>query len=117
MYFLGGLGAVRGPLFGVIMADYWLIRRARVNVPDLYTESSDGEYHFTRGFDLRAVTALVPSAAIAVVIAIVPLFHAVAGFSWFIGAALGLGSSLLLADRCRPATEVSGEPLAVPSVH
>ena len=24
VYFLGGLGAILGPLFGVIMADYWL---------------------------------------------------------------------------------------------
>lgn len=34
-YFLGGLGALLGPLFGIIMADYWLLRRARVHVPDL----------------------------------------------------------------------------------
>ncbi|WP_329812475.1 cytosine permease, partial [Streptomyces sp. GSL17-113] len=39
-YFLGGLGALLGPLFGVIMADYWLLRRSRVNVPDLYTEDA-----------------------------------------------------------------------------
>ena len=26
-YFLGGLGAILGPLFGIIMADYWLVRR------------------------------------------------------------------------------------------
>lgn len=35
VYFLGGLGALLGPLFGVIMADYWLIRRTRINVPAL----------------------------------------------------------------------------------
>ncbi|WP_205850181.1 NCS1 family nucleobase:cation symporter-1 [Nakamurella flava] len=117
VYFLGGLGAILGPLFGVIMADYWLVRKARVNVPDLYTESPDGEYHFTRGFNPRAIAALIPAAAIAIVIAIVPAFHALAGFSWFIGAGLGLGFALLLADRRRPVSEVSGESIAVPSVH
>ncbi len=39
-YFLGGLGALLGPLFGVIMADYWLLRKSRVNVPDLYTDDA-----------------------------------------------------------------------------
>ena len=34
VYFLGGLGALLGPLFGIVMADYWLIRRQRVDVGD-----------------------------------------------------------------------------------
>jgi NCS1 family nucleobase:cation symporter-1 len=37
VYFLGGLGSFLGPLFGIVMADYWLIRKQRVNVPALYT--------------------------------------------------------------------------------
>ncbi len=117
VYFLGGLGAILGPLFGVIMADYWLIRKTRVNVPALYTEAATGDYHYHRGFNMRAVWALVPAAIIAVVIAVVPAFHAVAGFSWFIGAGLGLVFYLVLADRKMPINEVDGESIAVPSVH
>ncbi len=117
VYFLGGLGAILGPLFGVIMADYWLIRKSKVNVPDLYTEAATGDYHYRRGFNLRAVWALIPAAVIAVVIAVVPAFHAVAGFSWFIGAGLGLVFYLITADRSMPVNEVDGESIAVPSVH
>ncbi|MFJ3820601.1 NCS1 family nucleobase:cation symporter-1 [Streptomyces nodosus] len=112
-YFLGGLGALLGPLFGVIMADYWLLRRARVNVPDLYTEDARGEYHYRRGYNPRAVWALVPSAAIAVVIALAPAFHAVAGFSWFIGAILGAGLYAVIADRNILIRDVDGEAIAV----
>ena len=117
VYFLGGLGAILGPLFGVIMADYWLIRKTRVNVPALYSESPDGEYHFRGGFNMRAIWALIPAAIIAVIIAVVPTFHAVAGFSWFIGAGLGLVFYLVVADRTMPINEVDGESIAVPSVH
>lgn len=117
VYFLGGLGAILGPLFGVIMADYWLIRKTRVNVPALYSEAPDGDYHYRGGFNMRAIWALVPAAIIAVIIAIVPLFHAVAGFSWFIGAGLGLVFYLIVADRKMPINEVDGESIAVPSVH
>ncbi|MGW8761480.1 cytosine permease [Streptomyces sp. NPDC055815] len=112
-YFLGGLGALLGPLFGVITADYWLLRRARVNVPDLYTEHPQGEYHYRRGFNPRAVAAFVPSAAVAVVVALVPFFHAVAGFSWFVGAILGADEYAIVADRTTPIRDVDGEAIAV----
>ena len=112
-YFLGGLGALLGPLFGVIMADYWLLRKSRVNVPDLYTDDARGEYHYRRGYNPRAVAAFAPSAAAAVVLALVPFFHAVAGFSWFIGAALAAVLYALIADRAGPIRDVDGEALAV----
>ncbi|MER7013517.1 NCS1 family nucleobase:cation symporter-1 [Saccharopolyspora sp. NPDC000359] len=112
-YFLGGLGALLGPLFGVIMADYWLIRRTRVNVPALYSEAEDGEYHYTRGYNPKAIAAFVPAAAIAVIVALVPVFSAAAGFSWFIGAILGAVIYAVVADRKPDAADVDGESIAV----
>ena len=112
-YFLGGLGALLGPLFGVIMADYWLLRRTRVNVPDLYTEQAQGEYHYRRGYNPKAVWAFVPSAAIAVVLALVPAFGAASGFSWFIGAALGAVIYAAIGDRDPDGRDVDGESIAV----
>ncbi|MBD0421836.1 NCS1 family nucleobase:cation symporter-1 [Streptomyces sp. TRM S81-3] len=112
-YFLGGLGALLGPLFGVIMADYWLLRRARVNVPELYTQDAQGEYHYRRGYNPRAVAAFLPSAAIAVVVALVPAFEEVAGFSWFVGAVLAAGLYTVVADRATPIRDVDGEAIAV----
>ena len=41
------------------------------------------------GVNPQAVTAFVPSAAIALTLALVPMFERVAPFGWFIGAALG----------------------------
>ncbi len=49
LYFLGGLGALLGPLYGIIMVDYYLVRKGRVNLPELYTESRAGAYHYARG--------------------------------------------------------------------
>ncbi|MET9255498.1 NCS1 family nucleobase:cation symporter-1 [Streptomyces sp. NPDC003717] len=112
-YFLGGLGALLGPLFGVIMADYWLLRRARVNVPALYTDDAGAEYHYRRGYNPRAVAAFLPSAGLAVVVALVPVFHAAAGFSWFIGALLAAVLYTAVADRAAPVRDVDGESIAV----
>ena len=63
VYFLGGLGALLGPLFGVIMADYWLLRRTKINVPELYTEDPTGAYFYRNGFNPRAIAAFIPAAA------------------------------------------------------
>jgi NCS1 family nucleobase:cation symporter-1 len=117
VYFLGGLGAILGPIFGVIMADYWIIRKAQINIPDLYTEATTGEYHYKRGVNPRAIMALVPAAVIAIVIALVPAFSAVAGFSWFFGAGLAAVFYLIVADRKTRFRDVDGEALAVASVH
>ncbi|WP_327351891.1 NCS1 family nucleobase:cation symporter-1 [Streptomyces sp. NBC_01304] len=112
-YFLGGLGALLGPVFGIVMTDYWLIRRTRVNVPDLYTEDADGDYQYRGGWHVRAIGALVPAAAVAVVVALVPAFESVSGFSWFIGAILAALLYLAFADRSRPARDVDGAAIAV----
>ncbi|WP_461020642.1 NCS1 family nucleobase:cation symporter-1 [Streptomyces daliensis] len=112
-YFLGGLGALLGPLFGVIMADYWLLRKSKVNVPDLYNEDPHGDYHYRRGYNPRAVWAFVPAAGIAVVLALVPYFKPVAGFSWFIGAFAGAAIYALIADRTSAYRDVDGEAIAV----
>jgi len=117
VYFLGGLGALLGPLFGVIMADYWLIRRTKVNVPELYTEVKEGAYFYRNGFNPRAIIAFGIAAIIALLIAFVPALEPVSPFSWFFGAGIGALAFFLLADRKRTFYDVSGEPIAVPSVH
>ncbi len=101
VYFLGGLGAFLGPLFGIVMADYWLLRKQRINVPALYTTDPQGTYYYSRGVNLRAIGALIPSAAISLVFAFVPSLKAFSSFSWFIAAGLGR-SDLLPPGRPQP---------------
>lgn len=67
------------------------------------------------GYNVRAISALVPAAIIAIVLALVPAFAALSGFSWFIGAGLALVFYLIVADRHRTFVDVDGEPIAVPS--
>jgi NCS1 family nucleobase:cation symporter-1 len=117
VYFLGGLGAFLGPLFGIVMADYWLLRKQRIHVPDLYTTDLQGSYFYTRGINLRAVGALIPSAAISLVFAFAPALAAFSSFSWFIAAGLGAAFYVVLADRSRGYVDVSGEAIAVESSH
>jgi nucleobase:cation symporter-1, NCS1 family len=116
-YFLGGLGALLGPLFGIIIADYWLIRRGKIDVPALYTEDPTGAYHYRGGVNLHAVAAFIPAAALSLLIAFTPALHAVSPFAWFIGAGLGAAIQFVIADRTAHFEDVSGEPIAVECAH
>ncbi|OMH27650.1 nitrate reductase [Tersicoccus phoenicis] len=117
VYFLGGLGALLGPLFGVIMADYWLVRKGRVNVPDLYSDEPDGDYAYTRGVNRKAVIAGTPAALVALVLALVPAFTFISGFSWFVGAILSAVIYLAIVDRHADFRSVDGESIAVRPRH
>ncbi|PKI48549.1 hypothetical protein CRG98_031070 [Punica granatum] len=55
---LVGYSALLGPIGGIILADYYLIRGTRLSVRDLYSLSPSGEYHYTRGYNLAALVAL-----------------------------------------------------------
>ena len=116
-YFLGGLGALLGPLFGVVIADYWLVRRAKVNVLELYTDTETAAYHYTNGYNPRAIAAFIPAAIVALVIAFIPLLEPVAPFSWFFGTGIGAIIYYAMANRHEDFHDVSGEPIALPSVH
>jgi NCS1 family nucleobase:cation symporter-1 len=87
-YFLGGLGAFLGPLFGIIVVDYYLVRRGQIEVEALYREGSGSPYWYQHGFNWRAIGVFVIGATVAVIIALVPAFKALAPFSWFVGAGL-----------------------------
>lgn len=115
VYFLGVLGALLGPLFGIVMADYWLVRRGRIDVPALYTEDPAADYHYRHGVNWRSVAVFVPSAVVAVAAGFVPSMEPIAPFSWFLGAALGAILTVLAAPRGRRYRAVSGEPIAVAS--
>jgi NCS1 family nucleobase:cation symporter-1 len=49
--------ALLGPIGGILIADYFVIRRCKLDVPALY--KTDGEFRFTNGFSLVALLALV----------------------------------------------------------
>lgn len=46
-----------GPVGGIMIADYFFIRRQRLNVRDLY--DPEGEYSYTNGFNKSALIALI----------------------------------------------------------
>lgn len=89
--FVDTLGAVLAPLYGILVADYYVVRRRTIHVDDLFTMSPAGRYHYTRGWNIRALVAFSVAAAFSTAAVWVPALEALGGFAWMIGAAVGGG--------------------------
>ena len=86
LYTLGILGSLIGPLFGILIAGYYLVSRQRIWVDDMYTMSSTGRYWFRNGYNPNAVLATLIGGLPAIVIV---LFTSLGSYSWFVGCGLG----------------------------
>lgn len=73
------IGGILTAIVGILFADYYLIRKRRVNVKDLY--ELDGQYKYMRGFNLAGLLAWVIGGAIANMF---PTYSSLVGF--FVGA-------------------------------
>lgn len=54
---LGGYGTLLGAILGILLVDYYLIRRGILNVDDLYV--CDGDYEYRNGWNTQAIIAFV----------------------------------------------------------
>ncbi|MBZ5740066.1 NCS1 family nucleobase:cation symporter-1 [Nocardioides mangrovi] len=112
---LGLLGALIGPLFGILIADFYLVRHQKVVVDDLFTMDEDGTYYYRKGYNMAAVQAVVVTGVIALASVIVPkeagILDWLPKYSWFVGCGLGFGVYLVLARWAglgEPAEAVAG---------
>ena len=101
-YTLETLGAFIGPLFGVLIADYYVVRRQRVVLDDLFTMSPGGRYWYRGGYHPPAIIATAIAAAIAMVPVLWthgPGMTTAVQYTWFIGMAVGLGIYLVIGRK------------------
>lgn len=87
--FVNFIGSTMGPIFGIIMVDYYLIRKSRLDVAALYQE--DGEFRFGSGWHSKAFVAfgigIVFSSILPTFTTLLPAWWGTYG--WFFGVAVG----------------------------
>ncbi len=80
---LVGYSGFLGPIAGVMICDYFLVRRKLLVVDDLYHRG--GHYEFSRGFNWTAVAALAAGAGVAFIGLLVPPLRILYNYAWFVG--------------------------------
>ncbi|AES81964.1 putative purine-cytosine permease [Medicago truncatula] len=56
---LVGYSALMGPIGGIILVDYYLVKKTKLSIGDLYSRNHYGAYYYTKGFNVAAIVALV----------------------------------------------------------
>ena len=88
-HFVGLIGSTMGPIFGIMMVDYHLLRKGVLNVEALYRE--EGEFKYSGGFNPHALIALVVGGLFSTILpnftSILPSWWGTYG--WFFGVAIG----------------------------
>jgi NCS1 family nucleobase:cation symporter-1 len=96
-----GYSSLMGAIGGILIADYWVLRRCELSTRDLFDR--DGQYSYTNGINLRAIAALTTG-----VLPVVPgflraaitpggqppnpnVFDTLYTYAWFVTFALGFG--------------------------
>ena len=108
--FVNTLGAILAPVFGIMITDYYIIKKQKIDVDDLFSDSKSGKYHYNNGFNGKGMLAWVLSGYIAVgtvwpnilVFGLDEFFANLGGgggYAWMIGAALGAVIHLAISNR------------------
>jgi NCS1 family nucleobase:cation symporter-1 len=97
--FVNTLGAFLAPAYGIMIADFYLLRRQTLSVQDLYSPSSGGVYYYRKGFHVEAIAALAISSVFSVSAVWLPALGFLSGFDWIISAGLGAVLYLLLSKH------------------
>ncbi|HEX6324863.1 MAG TPA: NCS1 family nucleobase:cation symporter-1 [Vicinamibacterales bacterium] len=101
-----GYSSLMGAIGGILIADYWALRKRELSVPDLF--AVEGRYTYTRGTNMRAMAALALAIAPVVpgflraamtpggVVAAPNVFDTLYTYAWFVTFGISFALYLLL---------------------
>ena len=108
--FVNTLGAILAPVFGIMIVDYYIIKKQKLDVDDLFSDSPNGKYHYNGGFNGKGMLAWILSGYIAVgtvwpnilFLGLDDFFANLGGgggYAWIIGASLGAVIHLAISSK------------------
>ena len=99
----GGLGSIAG----VLIADYWLVRKKRLELGDLYRTT--GTYKYFGGWNWRAVIATLLGCTLAWIGLVVPPLRPLYDYAWFVGFGTAAIVHLVLMKALPPSPVLASE--------
>jgi len=108
--FVNTLGAILAPVFGIMIVDYYIIKKEKINIDALFSDKPNGKYHYNNGFNQKGMIAWIISGYIAVGSvwpnilpgALGDFFSSLGGgggYAWMIGASLGAIVHLIISSK------------------
>jgi nucleobase:cation symporter-1, NCS1 family len=83
---LVGYSGLLGPIAGIMIADYFIVRRSTLDVDGLYRRN--GPYEYSNGVNYRSLIALGMGIIVALVGKFISSLHWLYDYAWFVGFAI-----------------------------
>ena len=93
------VGAFFGPIFGIIIADYYLIKNKEIINKDIFSTSETGSYYFSGGWHIKSIYSLLIAFVFSAATIWNPDFRFLQSYSWLIGAFMSCITYYLLSNR------------------
>jgi NCS1 family nucleobase:cation symporter-1 len=102
---LVGYSGFLGPIAGVLICDYFVIRHKNLSTQGLYQRG--GLYEYSHGIHWQAVVSLAAGAGVAFVGLFVPTLRVLYNYAWFVGFAVSFLAYLVLMRKVEPLADVA----------
>ena len=97
--FVDTIGSFFGPIAGIMIVDYYVIKNKKVINKDIFSPNKDGAYYYSGGWQIKSIYSLI----IGFIFASVTIWNAelrfLQPFSWMIGAFFSSITYYLLASK------------------
>ena len=97
--FVNTLGAILAPVYGIMIVDYYVIKKQRIDINQLFSSKKGGKYYYNDGWNQKAFVAWGIAGVFSVLTVWHPLLSGLGGYAWIIGAALGTVLHLMLSGK------------------
>jgi len=87
--FVNTLGAILAPVYGIMICDYYLVKKQKLDIQQLFSSSPEGKYYYLNGWNKKALIAFGLGAIFSVSSVWVPALSFLSGYAWVVGAILG----------------------------
>ena len=97
--FVDTIGSFFGPIFGIAVTDYYLIKKGKLINKDIFSSRSTSSYYYSSGWHIKAIYSLFIGFIFSAVTIWNPDLRFLQAYSWLIGALISSITYFLLANR------------------
>ena len=92
-------GSFFGPIFGIIIADYYVVKKTEIINKDIFSSSETGAYYYSGGWHIKGIYSLFIGFVFSAATIWNPDFRFLQSYSWLIGAFMSFITYYLLASK------------------
>jgi NCS1 family nucleobase:cation symporter-1 len=97
--FIDTFGSFFGPIFGLIIADFYFVKQSNLSNKDIYSLEADSIYYYSRGWHIKAVYSLILGFIFSASTIWNPNLMFLQSYAWIFGAFISSITYYLLAKK------------------